>query len=79
MEIRNRFIAPQRMGAWLVVALGTALAAFVIAVFGVMESRTSYAVLQVQLLKFDTRIKSLGKSPIAATPSQAPSMPAGSK
>jgi len=76
METRNRFIAPQRIGAWLVVALGTATAAFVIAVWGILESRTSFSVLQVQLLKFDERIKSLERSPKAAMPAPAPSMPA---
>lgn len=75
METRNRFIAPQRMGAWLVVALGTAIAAFVIAIWGVMESRTSSAVLQVELLKFDQRIKSLEKAPKAAMPAPAPAKP----
>lgn len=75
MEIRNRFIAPERMGAWLVVTLGTAIAAFVIAVWGVMESRTSAVVLQVELLKFDQRLKSLERAPKAAMPA----MPAEAK
>lgn len=73
MEIRNRFIAPHRMGAWLVVTLGTAIAAFVIAVWGVLESRISFAVLQVEILKVDQRIKSLEKSPSGAMPAPAQS------
>lgn len=79
MEIRNRFIAPQRVGAWLVVTLGTAIAAFVIAIWGVMESRTSSAVLQVEILKFDQRIKSLEKAPKAAMPAHTPATPTESK
>jgi Tfp pilus assembly protein PilN len=71
MEIRNRFIAPQRVGAWLVVTLGTALAALVIGVWGILESRTSATVLQVEILKFDQRIKSLEKSPSGAMPEQS--------
>lgn len=67
MEMRNRFIAPQRVGAWLVVTLGTALAALVISVWGILESRTSATVLQVEILKFDQRIKSLEKSPSSGT------------
>ncbi len=59
METRNRFIAPERMGVWLVVALGTALAAFVIATWGILEARTVSAVVQVQVLQMDERIKSL--------------------
>lgn len=80
MENRNRFIAPQRVGAWLIVTLGTATAALVIAVWGVLESRTSYSVLQVELLKFDERIKSMEGSPKAAMPAPLmPAMPAESK
>lgn len=74
MEQRNRFIAPGRIGAWLIVTLGTATAALVISVWGVLESRTSYSVLQVELLKFDQRVKSVEAAPKLAMPS--PAMPA---
>lgn len=79
METRNRFIAPERMGAWLVVTLGTAVAAFVIAAWGVYESRTISTVQQVELLKFDERIKALEQSPKAALPAPTAAMPAESK
>jgi len=79
METRHRFIAPHRFGAWIVVTLGTAIAALVIAVWGILESRTGFVVQQVELIKFDQRIKSLEKSPKAAMPAPAPSMPAESK
>lgn len=79
MENRNRFIAPQRMGVWIVVALGTALAALVVAVWGIMESRTGFVVQQVELLKFDQRIKSLEKSHQAAMPAHVPPMPTEAK
>lgn len=79
MENRNRFIAPQRMGIWIVIALGTALAALVVAVWGIMESRTSYAVMQIEIIKLDQRINMLEKPHQAAMPDHVPPMPAEAK
>ena len=83
MEARNRFIAPERMGAWIIVSLGTALAAFVISIWGVLESRATGAVLQVELIKYNERIQALEKPKAAAAmpapamaPAIAPAMPA---
>lgn len=59
MATRERFIASERMGAWVVSTLGVALAAFVIAVFGVMEARTGSAVAQVEIIKLHERIQAL--------------------
>ena len=59
MATRERFIASERMGAWVVATLGVALAAFVIAVFGVMEARTGSAVAQVEIIKLHERIQAL--------------------
>lgn len=70
METRHRFIAPERMGAWLVTTLGTAVAALVIGVWGIMESRATTATLQVELLKFDERMKSLEESASRNAPAQ---------
>lgn len=79
MEARNRFIAPERMGAWLVVTLGVAVLALVAAIFGIMESRTGSVVSQVQVLKLDERIRALEAArrvePAAAMPAPE-SMPA---
>lgn len=78
METRPRFIAPHRLGTWVVTTLGTALAALVISVWGLMESRATTATLQVELLKFDERIKALeAPKPAAMQPAMPiqPTMP----
>lgn len=72
MATRERFIASERMGAWIVTTLGVALAAFVLAVFGVMESRTGAAVTQVEIIKLHERIQALeAKSNTASAPASA--------
>lgn len=59
METRNRFIAPHRMGTWVVTTLGVALVALLLAVFGIREARVSAVVSQVEILKLNDRIKAL--------------------
>lgn len=69
METRSRFIAPHRMGAWVVTALGVAVVALIVAVFGLRESRVSAVVTQVEVMKLNDRIKSLEmKEPKAMAP-----------
>lgn len=70
MESRSRFIAPERMGAWLVVTLGVALLALITAIWAVRESRVASIVAQAQVLKLDERIRAL-----EAERSGAPAMP----
>ena len=72
MATRERFIASERMGAWIVTTLGVALAAFVLAAFGVMEARTGATVTQVEIIKLNERIQALeAKSRTASAPASA--------
>ena len=77
MESRNRFIAPERVGAWLIVAFGLALLALVMSINGMMESRATNALVQVEVLKLSDRIKALESKPASmpAAPAE-PAMPA---
>jgi hypothetical protein len=59
MEERNRFIDPKRMGTWLVVALGTALVALILAAFSIREARLGAMVTQVEVIKLLDRIQAL--------------------
>lgn len=72
MEVRSRFIAQERMGAWVIVTLGIAVLALVMALWGLQESRLTVAVNQMQFLKLDERIKALE----AARPSEPAAAPA---
>lgn len=72
MATRERFIASERMGAWVVTTLGVALAAFVLAAFGVKEARTGAAVTQVEIIKLHERIQALeAKNKPASAPATA--------
>lgn len=80
MESRSRFVAPERMGAWVAVAFGLAILALITAIWGVREARAVSAVTQVQILKLDERLRALegarSAAPAATTPAPAPAEPA---
>lgn len=74
MQERNRFIAPERMGAWVIVAFGTGLLALVMAFAGMYESRIGMALSQVEVIKLNERIRALEqvRAPAPAKPAPAP-------
>ena len=74
MEKRNRFIAPERMGTWVVTSMGVALVALVLAVYGIREARLSSVVSQVEVIKLNQRLMALESKqapPTAVTPRPA--------
>lgn len=77
MDSRNRFIAPERVGIWLMVAFGLAVLALITAIWGVRESRATNAFVQLEILKLSGRIKAQESKPAAmpAAPAE-PAMPA---
>ncbi len=77
MDSRNRFIAPERVGIWLMVAFGLAVLALITAIWGVRESRATNAFVQLEILKLSDRIKAQESKPAAmpAAPAE-PAMPA---
>jgi hypothetical protein len=72
MEVRSRFIAPERMGVWIVVAFGTAILALVLAFWTSREARVGALVTQTEVINLNQRLQSLEKA--ASNP--APSAPA---
>ena len=79
MEERSRFIAPQRMGVWIVVALGTALLALVLAVWNVREDRVGVLVTQTEVINLNARLQALEKAankPAPAAPAAVQAAPA---
>ncbi len=71
MEVRSRFIAQERMGAWVIVTLGIAVLALLTAIWGIREARLGSVVAQVEVLKLDERIKALEAARPAAAPAPA--------
>lgn len=75
MATRERFIASERMGVWVITTLGVALAAFVLAAYGVVEARMSAAVSQVEIIKLSERIKKVEENnKPASAPNSAAAM-----
>ena len=72
MEERSRFIAPQRMGVWIVVAFGTAVVALVLGFWNIREDRLGALVTQTEVFNLNQRLQALEK----AANKPAPAAPA---
>ena len=78
MEERSRFINPKRMGIWVVVGVGTALLALILAFEGMREARLSAVVAQAEVLNLNKRVQTLERERAAPLPAPA-STPAPAK
>jgi hypothetical protein len=70
MTTRHRFIKPERMGAWTVVALGVGLVALVLSTYTLRHLKVAVAVQQVQVMKLEARVRAL-ESTKAVAPAPA--------
>jgi hypothetical protein len=62
MEVRSRFIAPERVGVWIVVAFGTAVLALVLAFWTSREVRVGALVTQTEVINLNQRLQSLERA-----------------
>jgi hypothetical protein len=79
MEERSRFIAPQRMGVWIVVAFGTAVLALVLAFWTAREVHVGALVTQTEVLTLNARLQALeraGNKPAPVAPAAVQQAPA---